>query len=274
MSIDACVEMVRSGDPDRFMSVMASPPDVRARLFVLYAFNLEIARAPWVTKEEMIAEMRLQWWADAIDEIYQGKLARHHEVVEQLALVIHNHDLPRDLFDGIIAARRFDIYAEPHQNRADLDMYIRATSGNLMRLAGLSLGAEEPTLDIIRTFSYGVGVGNLFRALPALYANKKDPIPVNGSLDRNAIAEGQAPENLRHIIFEIAEDAAADLQAARAQRHLVPKHTRAAFLPGWQAMVPVWIAYKTPELILSKPLETSEFQKKSSLMWAALSGRW
>ena len=57
MSIDACAEMVRAGDPDRYLSAMTAPVASRARLLVLYAFNLEVARAPWVTKEEMIAEM-------------------------------------------------------------------------------------------------------------------------------------------------------------------------------------------------------------------------
>ncbi|TNF18762.1 MAG: phytoene synthase, partial [Rhodobacteraceae bacterium] len=58
----ACAAIVEKGDPDRFASAMAAPVAARARLFPLYAFNLEVARAPWVTQEPMIAEMRLQWW--------------------------------------------------------------------------------------------------------------------------------------------------------------------------------------------------------------------
>lgn len=68
MSIAACAALVARGDPDRFAAIMAAPPAARARLFPLYAFNLEVARAPWVTKEPMIAEMRLQWWRDVLAE--------------------------------------------------------------------------------------------------------------------------------------------------------------------------------------------------------------
>ena len=71
MSIDACAALVRRGDPDRFRAAMTAAPDQRGRLMVLYAFNLEVARAPWVASEPMLAEMRLQWWADAIAEIYR-----------------------------------------------------------------------------------------------------------------------------------------------------------------------------------------------------------
>ena len=44
MTLNACAELVRQGDPDRFLATMAAPPEARAKLFPLYAFNLEVAR--------------------------------------------------------------------------------------------------------------------------------------------------------------------------------------------------------------------------------------
>ncbi len=41
------VTTVKTGDPDRYMATMAAKPPDREKLLVLYAFNLEIARAPW-----------------------------------------------------------------------------------------------------------------------------------------------------------------------------------------------------------------------------------
>ncbi len=91
----ACAEQVQRADPDRFLSAMTARPDQRGPLMVLYAFNLEVARAPWVTKEPLIAEMRLQWWRDAIAEVFEGREVRRHEVVTPLGEVIHGHKLPR-----------------------------------------------------------------------------------------------------------------------------------------------------------------------------------
>ena len=142
MSVDACAEMVRTGDPYRYLSAMAAPHSARDRLFVLYAFNLEVARAPWVTQEEMIAEMRLQWWLDTINEIYDGKV-QHHEVAAPLAEVIAKHNLPLTLFVELIEARRFDVYREGHAGMSAFDAYIDATAGNLMRLAAMSLGSDD-----------------------------------------------------------------------------------------------------------------------------------
>lgn len=84
MSVEACAKLVERGDPDRFLAVMAAPVAARAQLLPLYAFNLEVARAPWVTKEPMIAEMRLQWWRDVVAEASP----RAHEVVSPFHAVI------------------------------------------------------------------------------------------------------------------------------------------------------------------------------------------
>ena len=84
----ACADLVRRGDPDRFRAVMAAPVAARERLFPVYAFNLEVSRAPWVTEEPMVAEMRLQWWRDALGEIREGGPVRRHEVATPLSGVV------------------------------------------------------------------------------------------------------------------------------------------------------------------------------------------
>ena len=46
---DAAVAgLVERGDPERWRSAMTAPPAARPGLMALYAFNLEVARAPWV----------------------------------------------------------------------------------------------------------------------------------------------------------------------------------------------------------------------------------
>ncbi|MFM2390434.1 MAG: hypothetical protein RLZZ437_1989, partial [Pseudomonadota bacterium] len=99
MTVDACAAIVQRGDPDRFAAVMAAPRQARAPLLVLYAFNLEVARAPWVAKEPMIAEMRLQWWRDVLE----GP-RRAHEVAGPLHDLIAEKGLAVDVLDRLVAA--------------------------------------------------------------------------------------------------------------------------------------------------------------------------
>lgn len=252
---------------------MSAPAGARERLLVLYAFNLEVARAPWVTNEELIAEMRLQWWLDAIEGIYAGKLAAH-EVVAPLAEVIEQGNLPKQMFLDLINARRFDIFRDGHADREAFDRYIDATSGNLVQLAALSLGASKGSLPLVADFGYAVGVANLFRALPRLYGFGRHPVPVKCTLDRNAVAGGEVPDNLSESLVKIATDASAKLANSRSNREVLDRSATPAMLVGWQSEIPLNLVARQPKQTLRRSMETSEFRKKVSLLWRNTTGRW
>ncbi|WP_262983172.1 squalene/phytoene synthase family protein [Paracoccus mutanolyticus] len=46
-------------------------------MLTLYALNLELARAPLASAEPLIAEMRLQWWIERLEEIGAGAVPSH-----------------------------------------------------------------------------------------------------------------------------------------------------------------------------------------------------
>lgn len=269
MSVDACAAMVREADPDRFASAMCAPMPQRADLMVIYAFNVEVARAPWVTEETMIAEMRLQWWKDAVAEIFDEKNVRRHEVVTPLKDVVTRAGLERRLFDELIEARRFDIYREGHSSRAAFDAYIAATSGNVMEMAGRVLGAtsSEP----FQSFGYALGVSNLIKALPELYMRGRHPIPVN-NLDRNACVEGRVSDELAASLSSIANDAWAAARHARKMK--IVKNVHPALLAGWYLERPLKAAANAPASILKRDFAASPLHRSARLLWLNLSGRW
>jgi phytoene synthase len=176
--LTACAALVERGDPLRFRTAMMAPVAQRGALFALYAFNVEVSRAPWVTNEAMIAEMRLQWWRDVLEEIAEGKTVRRHEVATPLAQVITPEHAK--LLDELVAARRWDIYRDPFEDEADLDRYINQTAGHLMWVAASLLGhaaelgqaAEAP----VRRAGYSAGIGAWLRAIPALEEAGRVPL--------------------------------------------------------------------------------------------------
>ncbi|PZX17548.1 phytoene/squalene synthetase [Palleronia aestuarii] len=172
MSVNECAELVRRGDPDRFRSAMAAPPAARGVLFPLYAFNLEIARAPWMTQEPMIAEMRLQWWRDALDEIAAGKTPRRHEVVTPLAQVLDAEGA--GILDCAVAARRWDIAREPFASDAQMRAYLEDSAGGLMWAAARALGARDEAA--VRALGYAGGLAAWLVAVPALQARGVRPL--------------------------------------------------------------------------------------------------
>ncbi len=236
------------------MAVMAAPVQARRVLFPLYAMNVEIARAPWVTQEPLIAQMRLQWWRDALAEIARGGPVRHHEVVTPLAGSL-SPELAAQA-DGMIAVRRWDIYRDPFEDGDHFERYIDSSSGTLMWLAARSLGRAEET--VVRDYAYAVGLANWFRAIPELEAHRRVPL-LDGTADG---------------VRRLAEQGLARLARARRNRSGVGPEARAGLLAGWQAETILNQARRAPDRVALGTLGTSEARKRLSLMLQSATGRW
>ncbi len=254
MSVEACAGLVARGDPDRFAAVMAAPVAARARLFPLYAFNLEVARAPWVAKEPMIAEMRLQWWRDVVAE----PTPRAHEVAAPLHDLIRAVNLPLDVLDRLVEARRWDIYRDAFADQAAMDAYLEDTAAGLMWLAARSLGAPDRAEVAIRGYGWAAGLAAFLRAVPELEARGRVPL-LNGRADG---------------VRALAQRGLDGLAQARDHRSTVPRAATAALLAGWQAEGLLTQAVKDPAAVAEGQLGLSEFSRRGRLLWQTLSGRW
>ncbi len=250
MSIEACAGLLEKGDPDRFRAVMAAPANARGPLFAIFAFNLEVARAPWVSSEAAIGEMRLHWWADALEEIAQGGPVRRHEVLRPLADAIDRDGAL--LLADLVDARRRDLYADRFADAADLNRYLMRTSGTLMWVAARAIGCAQAEPDI-RSYGQAVGLANWFVAVPVLRARGRVPLP---------------DDSLR----EIQRVAEAGLHQLKEARRAIPRAARPATRSGWQAGRLLKSAAANPTAVIDGSLHIPEFSKRLSLIWTVLSG--
>ena len=98
--------LVRRVDPDRWLSSrFIADAEKRADVLALYAFDHELRRAVEATSNPIMAEIRLTWWSEALDEIYAGRPVRRHPTVEALADLVRRRSLPRDPLDEAVEAR-------------------------------------------------------------------------------------------------------------------------------------------------------------------------
>ncbi|WP_210526807.1 squalene/phytoene synthase family protein [Rubellimicrobium arenae] len=253
MSLEACAALVERGDPDRFRAAMAAPPPARALLFPLYAFNLEVARAPWVTREPMLAEMRLQWWRDVVENAAAGQPSPAHEIAGPFGDLVRAGRLDPAPLDALIEARRRDIVAEPF-TAAELRPYLEGTAGNLLWASCAGLGAPMPTREAVFQAGFAGGLASWLQALPDLSSHNRglaDPSPA--------------------VIRGLAEEGLATLAEARRARFgpAVPA-LRAVTLAG-----PVLAAAaRNPDAALQGQLAPPEGMKRLRLLWAALRNGW
>jgi phytoene synthase len=102
-------QLIRRVDPDRWLtSRFIADEGARADVLALYAFDHELARALKAASTPLMVEIRLTWWREALDEIFDGPTVRRHPVAEALADAVRRRGLARApleaMIDGQIAA--------------------------------------------------------------------------------------------------------------------------------------------------------------------------
>ena len=225
--IEYCLAQVRRYDRDRTLTVLAAPRQAAADLAVLYAFNLEIALVRDSVTEPMLGRIRLQWWREALAELYEGR-PRHHLVLESLAALHARAPLSRATFERLIDARETEFDDIIPADLAALETYADATSGDLIRLAAEAAGLDPSSGDVaalIRHVGIGVGLTGIARATLYLARRRQTLLP-QSLLQSHAVSldllyELKPQPGFNAAIAELAARARSHLDAAKRLR--VPK---------------------------------------------------
>ncbi len=245
MNLSACAEIVQRGDPDRYRTAVFAPPDKRERLFALYAFNLEIAKIAPMVSEPMLGEIRLQWWREALDQIYGGGAVRAHEVTTPLADAVKEAELPRAPFDALIDARAFDLDPAFPASDGALFEYIAATAGGLTLLAARALTPLEAAGEgAARDAGFAIGSARYLMAQPAMVEAGRKPMPMER-------VDALAAEGRRRM------------ERARAARRSVPK-----------AAAPALLEAVTARHNLTASIPRSAARERLSILWNGIRNRW
>lgn len=203
---DYCAEQVRTYDYDRYFAATFAPADVRRGLLALYAFNLEIASARERVSEALLGEIRLQWWRDAIDEIYDGSV-REHAVAAELADAIDKFALSKDSFDRMLDGRVFDMDEEAPEDINAFENYISATAGELTRVGYRICGVLEADTQAEHLGSIWGGVG-LLRAMPFHLSQRRVYLPKDllrqSGINSSLLADKGAAIDVSSVVGEIA----------------------------------------------------------------------
>jgi phytoene synthase len=103
------LEEVRRADRDRFLATLFAPEPYRRGLLALLAFDHELSRTRTVTREPMLARIRLEWWREAVVETAGSGKPRAQPIVEALSETVRRHALPQQRLNDLIDAREEEI---------------------------------------------------------------------------------------------------------------------------------------------------------------------
>ena len=161
-------DLIRRVDPDRWLSSrFIGDVGRRADVIALYAYDYELARAPRVASNPLLAEIRLTWWREVLDEIYEGRPVRRHPTAQALAEAVRRHNLPREPLETMIDARYRELDATP-MSGDEAGAWARDTAGAAAEVAVRIL---DPQADVeaarVAAASWALAKGGHAEALAA-----------------------------------------------------------------------------------------------------------
>ncbi|RPE71577.1 phytoene/squalene synthetase [Pacificibacter maritimus] len=254
--VQACANLVFEADQERFRATMAAPVPARDVLFPIHAFCLEIAKAPWLTKESMIAEMRLQFWRDVLQEKIDGKDPRAHEVARPLAHVLDGEAALS--LDATITARQWDIYKDPHEDLSALKRYLNNSYALPLLQAARLLGASGNGFNALKNIGYAGGLLRYLAAVPKLQEAGRIPL-----LDGRPQA-----------VSDLAQDALDDIKGTGAALSELTKLQRAPMIDAMTHLPLLKLAIRDPQSVVEGRFSMTPLRQSVRLALVSQAPSW
>jgi phytoene synthase len=140
------LDSVRETDRDRFLAALFAPEPARSDLLALLAFDHELARTRIVTREPLLARIRLAWWREAAVEAAGAGRPRDQPIVDALAEAVRRQGLTPDALVALVDAREEEIEGPLDVLRtggalADLQLGVLGVNDAATREAAHAVGA-------------------------------------------------------------------------------------------------------------------------------------
>jgi len=248
--IEFCASLLKESDPTRFRSIMAAPEQLRPYYFVIFALNVEVSRAPYLTKEPLIADIRLQWWLDVLDEIIGEKTVRKHAVATPLSKCIGKSQAEE--LKKFVLARKWDIYSDEFNSLDELKKYLYDTTCILFQVAA---GSNLATTDkYFHDACMAIALANYLTATPDLKKAGKLPFA------------GLSP-------IEIGEQcriAMANLKTVKSNMGNLTERERWVLFTGWKSEKILTKILRNPENLESIVSKLEQQRMTFTFVWKAI----
>ncbi|KAI9593784.1 isoprenoid synthase domain-containing protein [Syncephalis fuscata] len=226
-ALSYCRDLVRKHDYDHYLAGLLYPRQVRDGYWALRALFIELSSIRDVVSEHHIGQMRLQFWRDAIDQVFSGNTPKQHPVIVAIA-----HTLTSKVASGgapmvsaswikrIINEREKDVIQPYYNSLAELENYTEATHASAIYLQLELLGIRNLAAD--HTASHigkAYGIVTLLRATPYHASKRTSYLPSelfakHGASEEDMFRRGPDASHINEVIYDIASTAYGHLEIA------------------------------------------------------------
>ncbi|KAL1930794.1 hypothetical protein VTP01DRAFT_10956 [Rhizomucor pusillus] len=225
-AVKYCSDSVRQRDYDAYLCIPFFPKELRTAQYAIRAFNVELASIRESVSNPTIGKMRMQFWKDAIDNIYKGK-APQQPIAIALEDALKTCKLSSMWFKRIISERTTNLDDHQFMTIKDMESYSENTASSLLYLHLESLGIKDVNADhALSHLGKTIGITTFLRSIPFHLSQKRLVLPAEITAKYNisqeqVFREGHA-EGLEDAIFEVATVANDHLLTARSMLKNVP----------------------------------------------------
>lgn len=272
-SSDYCVNLVKNFDYENFLCTLLLPKDIRTSAFAIRAFNIETAKVQDSVSDPRIGQMRLKFWEETIDNIYNGHVPKQ-PVASELCRAINRHKLSKRYLKRLVSAR-FNHLSTSFRTLDEMESYAEESTSPVYYMLLEALAIKNIHADHAAShFGKAQGLTNMVRSVPHCAERRLVPplpqdVMMEKSVSQEDIIRGSRAENTRDVIFTVAARAAQHLEKARSIEIDLPEVTFGIFLPG----VPVG-QYLEKLRLLNFDVFDAKLQRRNSLLPLALLWNW
>ena len=274
--MDEVEGLVRQHDQDHYLASLFAPEDKRPHLLALYAFSVEISRIASLVHEPQLGEIRLQWWLDTLDGIYDGVI-QAHPVARALGAAIKVGDIPKHALVNLAKAHAFDFYSDALPSLFDLEAYLGDTCASLIQMAAMILDRDAALECSEAAGLAGVvyGLAQVLNHLPAARRLRQNFIPAELMLRHQIPSEGLYEPGheaaLAAMLGELISQAEERQNQLRRVGGTIKRQVAPAFLHVTLASAMLERAKKRGAGVLTQGCELGQLRKQW-LLWRAARG--
>jgi len=235
-----CIQLVKKTDYEHFLTNLFLPDSLRSSAFAIRAFSAEIAGVRDNVSDTTIGHMRMQFWKDSVDSIYEEKIPQHPVAIE-LHSMINKHPVSKLLLHRIIEAREQFLSDRPFNSLEEVELYgEKAFSSVYLILLEIMKNDSGHLKHAATALGKSEGLITLLRGTPHNASKRRVYIPSQLLMERNlssqnVIREGHENKELREIYEIIAHRAQEHLNSSRLRQKLINKDGVRVLLPAISA---------------------------------------
>lgn len=230
-----CISLVKKHDFENYLCTLFLRRKEQACAFAIRAFNIEVANIEGQVSQLTIGQMRLKFWEESINKIFNDNPPQH-PVAQEVHRVLDKSTLNKKNLQQLVSARADKLSMSSFQSIEQMEKYSERTCSPIFYLLLASCGVENVQAD--HAFSHigkAQGLTNLIRSVP-YYAQRRmvilpQDILAKHKVSHESIIRGECDKPNRDAIFDVACQAKTHLDKALSLVGKVPNSVFRQFLP-------------------------------------------